>query len=668
MKGKICFITILLVIAFLSAATASQKVTLAVLSFYSESKTGNNIPMGTGFAETLVNKLNKLQDVNVVDRESQRSVLEEMGISQKFEPPAGQSLGHTIGADYIITGTLKEDGNRVSITSQLFDVKKGTVVAEETVTGLKDNLFALQGDLSLKIAKYFNTPVSQEIKKDLYFMPTQNMGAFEKFSSGLQLYEKNRGDEAYNFFINSIKKDTGFLDAHRYFEYTARKLGKLDEFIILYKSMLASDPKNPILMNYLGNGYLDKGNLVEAEKLYIEAIRTVPTFANPYNNLASVYMLSRKYEEALATYQKALVYSDEKASIFYNTGMCYKNMKDNENAKKYFQKALDLEPSNPDFIIARKIIYGINIVVGYREKPIPGTVLGEILINSEPVFEIQNTAGGLTPLKRAEVIARRLYNLIARGLNGSELEVGKMNKEVVIETMNRELIMTVTADLARREGTTPEKLAKSTMDILKEKLNYASSDSTNEYGLILQPVLCIITENSLKQLQDQIDTGTLQPLVNKEFSQEQLEEELEKLNFNPEEIELIMNYKEVKDLKPVKGNSEEASCLHKGDTFYSQGKYDRALTEYENALKINPSFAPAQLSIAIILYDRKDFAGAATNLNKVINSNPDYTDAYIWLGKTCMAEGKTSEAKAAFLKALNLAPGNTEVKGYLEKL
>jgi hypothetical protein len=45
-----------------------------------------------------------------------------------------------------------------------------------------------------------------------------------------------------------------------------------------------------------------------------------------------------------------------------------------------------------------------------------------------------------------------------------------MNKEVVIETINRELIMTVTADLARREGTTPEKLAKSTMDILKEKL------------------------------------------------------------------------------------------------------------------------------------------------------------------------------------------------------
>ncbi len=82
MKGKIFFITILLVISFLSVATASRKITLAVLSFYSESKTGNNIPVGTGFAETLVNKLNKLQDVNVVDRESQRSVLEEMGITQ----------------------------------------------------------------------------------------------------------------------------------------------------------------------------------------------------------------------------------------------------------------------------------------------------------------------------------------------------------------------------------------------------------------------------------------------------------------------------------------------------------------------------------------------------------------------------------------------------------
>ena len=93
-----------------------------------------------------------------------------------------------------------------------------------------------------------------------------------------------------------------------------------------------------------------------------------------------------------------------------------------------------------------------------------------------------------------------------------------------------------------------------------------------------------------------------------------------------------------------------------------------ALKEYENALKINPGFAPAQLCIAIILYDRKDYEGAGSNLNKVVNSNPDYTDAYIWLGKTCMAQGKQTEAKAAFLKALDLSPGNEEVKGYMEKL
>ncbi len=668
MKSKIFLITMLLLITFLSSAIASQKVTLAVLSFYSEGKTGNNAPIGTGFAETLVNKLNKLQNVNVVDRESQRSVLQEMGIEQKFEGPAGQSLGHTIGADYIITGSLKEDGNKVNITSQLFDVKKGTVVAEETVSGSKDNLFALQGDLSLKIAKYFNTPVSQEIKKDLYFIPTQSMGSFEKFSSGLQLYEKNRGDEAYSFFLNSVKKDTGFLDAHRYFQYTARKLGKLDEFISLYESMLASDPENPVLMNYLGNGYFDKGNLEEAEKLYVKAIQTAPTFANPYNNLASVYMLSRNYEEALATFQKALVYSDEKASIFYNTAICYMNMKDKENAKKYFQKALDMEPSNPDFVIARKIIYGINIVVGYREKKIPGAVFGEILVNSEPVFEVQNTAGGLSPLKRAEVIARRLYNMIAKGLKGSELEVGKMNKEVVIKTINSELIMTVTSDLARREGTTPEKLAKSILDTLKESLNYASSDSTNEYGLILQPVTCVITEKSVEKLNGRINTEHLKPLVNKEYSPDRLKTELNNLKYNPEEIELILNSTEEKNAKPIKGNSEEASCLHKGDALYSQGKYDEALKEYENALKINPAFAPAQLCIAIILYDRKDYEGAGINLNKVVNSNPDYTDAYIWLGKTCMAQGKQTEAKAAFLKALDLSPGNTEVKGYMEKL
>lgn len=243
-----------------------------------------------------------------------------------------------------------------------------------------------------------------------------------------------------------------------------------------------------------------------------------------------------------------------------------------------------------------------------------------------------------------------------------------MNKEVVIETFNRELIMTVTSDLARREGTTPDKLAKSILDILKESLNYASSDSTNEYGLILQPVTCVITEKSVEKLAERINTENLKPLVNKEYSPERLKAELENLKYNPEEIEVILNSTEEKNAKPIKGNSEEASCLHKGDALYSRGKYDESMKEYEKALTVNPAFTPAQLCIAIILYDRKDYDGAGVNLNKIVNSNPDYTDAYIWLGKTCMAQGKNTEAKAAFLKALNLAPGNEEVKGYLEKL
>jgi len=287
-------------------------------------------------------------------------------------------------------------------------------------------------------------------------------------------------------------------------------------------------------------------------------------------------------------------------------------MGDKNKAKEYFIKALEIDRKNPDFIAARYYLYGAKILVTSREKQVPGEVFGEILLNSEPVFEIQTSVGGFSPSTRAAIIAGRLENMISAGLKPVEIEVGKMKNETVLQTAGGQLIMTVTKKVAEREGTTPEKLAKAKVETLKKILTSATSVSYSEGGFVLQG--------------------------------------------------------QSEKIKDLKGISTEATYLHRGDAFYSEGKTDKAAEEYKKALEVNESFSPAYFCMGIIYFEQKDYKNAISNFSNAIKYNDKHIDACIWLGKSYKEAGNVKEAKESFTKALKLDPGNKEVKGYLEKI
>ncbi len=263
------FVVFLIVLLFVlnSDASATQAINVGVMNFYSDSPSDKSSEISYGFSETLINKLQKLDNVNVMNREKLLPILNKLNVdmNRKLDNSTSKQIGEKAGLDYLINGTLKESENLLTAKFQLFNVEKGTVIGEKKFTKDMNKIFDLQAEIAMEAAKYFNSPVNETVKKELFFIPAQNMASFRQFSSGLKYYEENRADEAYKFFLQSVQADTGFLEAHKYFEYAARKSGKLDEFIKHYEAMLGKDPENSILMNYLGNAFVDKGEVNKAE-------------------------------------------------------------------------------------------------------------------------------------------------------------------------------------------------------------------------------------------------------------------------------------------------------------------------------------------------------------------------------------------------------------------
>ena len=336
-------------------AIASEKIHMAVIDFSYE----KDDSISRGFSVTLEEKLRKLENMSIIPGESQKQVFEELAITRP-KPSMKETIGKALCADFLTDISLNEKNDEITIIIQLFDVKKNTVVLEETFTGKEENIFNIEGDIAIKIADYFKYPIPG--KKDLYLMPAK-ISSFKSFCEGLNLYEESSIDEAYSFFLKSVNEDTHFIDAYKYLEYTARKSGKVDDSIKNYENLLEIEADNPVLINYLGNAYYYKKNLSEAENLYKKAIEIDSLFPNPHTNLGTIYAINKKYDEALKEYDEALKYSDRKAQIYYNTALIYNNKGDKNKAKIYFKKALDLEPRNPDFSPGRYYIYDMKVIV-----------------------------------------------------------------------------------------------------------------------------------------------------------------------------------------------------------------------------------------------------------------------------------------------------------------
>ncbi len=71
-----------------------------------------------------------------------------------------------------------------------------------------------------------------------------------------------------------------------YIGFSTRKLGNVDKGITFYKKALALDPNYNIAREYLGEGYLQKGDLVSAKQQLAEISKRCGTTCEAYEDLA----------------------------------------------------------------------------------------------------------------------------------------------------------------------------------------------------------------------------------------------------------------------------------------------------------------------------------------------------------------------------------------------
>jgi len=329
-------------------AESHEDKSLAVLPFDNRSSTEGDQFFTDGMHDELLATIAKIGSMKVISR---TSVMEYRDTTKKI-PQIAQELG----VEHILEGGIQRSGNQVRINVQLIDAASDehlwAEIYDRELTA--ENLFAVQSEITRKIADALQAELSTDEQLRIDARPTDNLQAYELYLRGRYLWQR-RGDEnirhAITLFEQATELDPQFAQAWSSLAATHFTLPVYSDrprsehnplAVYAAQKALAQDDSLAEAYAVLGGLADMDGKWAEAETLFLLAIVNEPMDSTAHlwfgEHLFKLGRLDNALEEALIAYQLDPLHPANNALL----GWIYFYQNDTSNALKYGAAAWDL--------------------------------------------------------------------------------------------------------------------------------------------------------------------------------------------------------------------------------------------------------------------------------------------------------------------------------------
>lgn len=175
-----------------------------------------------------------------------------------------------------------------------------------------------------------------------------NLKKDNKFKEQLaQFYfYKNKFKSALELYDEILKENPNYLDALLWKSYIYEKLNRKDEAIWILKKGLEINPNYAPILNSLGYLYAEDGIFLdEAEVMVKKALNAEPENGAYIDSLGWIYFKKKDYKKAEEYLKKAISLTKDPV-IYEHLGDLYIELKNEEEAKRYYLEGLKDFPDN----------------------------------------------------------------------------------------------------------------------------------------------------------------------------------------------------------------------------------------------------------------------------------------------------------------------------------
>jgi serine/threonine protein kinase/Tfp pilus assembly protein PilF len=321
---------------------------IAVLPLVNETNDVNTDYLSEGIAEGIINQLSSLPKLKVMARST--------AFRYKNRDVDAQSVGRELRVRAVVTGRLKQLGEKLRINVELVDSFDGSQLWGETYNRELADLVALQDEMSREIADKLRLKLSGAEKKKLRKQSTRSSDAYQLYLKGRYHWNKRTEESlrrGITFFREAIENDPSFAGAYA---------GLADCFVTMttniplppHESMpkaKAAAMRALELDDGLAEAWASLGAVrwwfdwdwSGAEEAYRRAIELNPNYATAHDGYGMMLSARARHDEAIAQIRKAADLDPLSLIIAVHAGWPHYFARDYDAAIRCFRKALELD-------------------------------------------------------------------------------------------------------------------------------------------------------------------------------------------------------------------------------------------------------------------------------------------------------------------------------------
>jgi adenylate cyclase len=299
----------------ISQPLVAPRMSIVVLPFTNL----NNDPEQQYFAdavtEDLTTDLSRIDGSFVISRNT--------AFTYRNKPADAKQIGSELGVRYVLEGSVRRSGNQVRINTQLIDAATGAHLWAERFDRDTGDLFALQNEITSRIAVALNAAlVSAEAAR-----PTENPDALDYLlrahATGLQA----RSRDAYAEGISQYERAL-----------------TLDPRSVVAQSSLASALAGRAMDNMAESAAAD---VARADELSRQALAA--SSRSPYAHYARAQVLRAqgRCEEAISEYETVIAVDRNRVNAISQLSQCKFLTGSTEEAIRLVEQAIRLSPLDP---------------------------------------------------------------------------------------------------------------------------------------------------------------------------------------------------------------------------------------------------------------------------------------------------------------------------------
>ena len=343
-----------------------EKPSIAVLPFVNLSDDPKQEYFSDGLTDEIITALSKVPKIFVIARDS---VFSLKGEAVKFNKVAEE-----LGVRYVLHGSVRKEGNKVRISTQLVDALSGHHVWADRYDRDVEEIFTVQDDLTKNIITALQVKLTEGEKGRVASKGTTNLEAYLKYLQSMDTIRRFNIES--NALGMQLAQEAIDLDPEYAMPYRVLSIGhQMDVWLgtsknrdqstakamELMKKAIELDPNYAEAHGHLGFIHWMQGDYDKSIEKAEEAIRINPNSAYAHHVLGQILRLTHRYEEAIPEYKKALRLNPfPPTNYVFGMGLAYFHAGQVEKGIEWCEKAVEQDPDSFLANVLLTTVYGLS--------------------------------------------------------------------------------------------------------------------------------------------------------------------------------------------------------------------------------------------------------------------------------------------------------------------